>query len=354
MKCVICFLPKGDTNDPGQLLTLRAFVNDARFHASYGVDSRFFAGFKTWLKYRPDFIHFDWITKYYVGRNAAITTLKVLCLLLDLFLVTRICRVRLLWSLHNLQPHECEIPPWLDRAMQRLFARHAVWIRLFSESSKQRACDLLRASPGKFRVLPEASFVGYYPDDVTEEAARLKLDLPPAARVLLWQGSIRPYKGIEELIRCFRNVPEPEWRLLIAGRRYHEKYARSIAGAAAGDDRILVHDRFIPESELQYYYRAADVVVLPYIRVENSGSLLVAMGFARPVIAPALGVIGERLRKQPSLVYPPGQLGPALEQLRTITLSELRRMGAENRNEVTRYHWDDFPRLVAAEWEVSR
>lgn len=354
MKCVICFLPKGDTDDPGQLLTLRAFANDPRFQASYGLDGRFFAGFKTWLKYRPDYIHFDWITKYYVGRNAAITALKVLCLLLDLILVTRICRVRLLWSLHNLQPHDCESPAWLDRAMHRVFARHSLWIRLFSESSQQRACDLLGISPQKVRVLPEASFVGYYPDEVTEEAARLKLDLPPRARVLLWQGSIRPYKGIEELIRCFRDVPEPEWRLLIAGRPYHEEYARTIAAAAAGDPRILVHDRFIPETELQCYYRAADVVVLPYVRVENSGSLLVAMGFARPVIAPALGVICERLRTQPSLVYTPGQLGSALERLRSISLAELRRMGAENRTEVTRYRWDDFPRLVAAEWEASR
>ncbi|HNQ87841.1 MAG TPA: glycosyltransferase family 4 protein [Verrucomicrobiota bacterium] len=345
----VSFLPKGGSEDPGQTLTLQAMRAHGTFEVAYGVDLRFFAGIATCLLQRPDYLHFDWISRYHVGRNPLVTLAKAIAFWIDLFVVRWVFRTRVVWSLHNLKPHESARPEWLHRWAQRMMARRADWIRVFSEASTAKACQVLRVDRSRLRVVPEASFVGYYPDTVSADEARRRLGVEPQHFILLWLGSIRPYKGLENLISCFRAAAEPHWRLLIAGRPYVADYAEAIGRAAQADSRILMFPRFVPVDELQVFYRAADVVVLPFVDVENSGSLLVAMGFHKPVVAPDLGVIRERLSAQPALVYQPGGLETALVRLRGCDTQQLRGFGEANHVNVTRHTWAEFAAVFAME-----
>jgi glycosyltransferase involved in cell wall biosynthesis len=110
-------------------------------------------------------------------------------------------------------------------------------------------------------------------------------------------GRLQPYKGLEELIAAFPQVAGPGDVLLLAGRAVDSDYARVLERLATATARpgigILVRDTLVPEDELQLYFNASDVVALPFRQVLNSGSLLLAMSFGCPVVAPRLGSIPE-------------------------------------------------------------
>ncbi len=72
-------------------------------------------------------------------------------------------------------------------------------------------------------------------------------------------------------------------------------------------------NRFIENDELQYFYKAANVVVLPFNKVENSGSVILAMGFKKTVIAPKMGVLQKRLKKQNDFLYEDNKLQDKME-----------------------------------------
>ncbi|RMH61543.1 MAG: glycosyltransferase, partial [Bacteroidetes bacterium] len=141
--------------------------------------------------------------------------------------------------------------------------------------------------------------------------ARKRLGLPVADTVLLHVGFIRPYKNVPHLIRTFRRLPESGMRLLIGGQPATAALRAEIEAAARGDARIALDLGFLPAEQLTDYVAAADLVVLPYAEILNSGTALLALSLNRPVLVPALGALLE-LRDE---------VGPAWVQTYTGTLS---------------------------------
>jgi glycosyltransferase involved in cell wall biosynthesis len=118
-------------------------------------------------------------------------------------------------------------------------------------------------------------------------------------------GTIRAYKGIERLVEVFRRIPDEDLVLVIAGKPWHTMPESQIQAFSQGDRRIVLVPQYIPDTELQTYYKAADAVVLPYTNVLSSGSALLAMSFGRPVIAPAVGCLSELITPETGILYDP-------------------------------------------------
>jgi beta-1,4-mannosyltransferase len=341
----VCFLPVAGKTDPGQMLRMHGLGRDGRFEVRHGVHARFFPGTRTILKYRPDILYFDWIDRYYVGRTNLITLVKILAFMIDVQLVRHVFRRPILWTVHNLHGHESGVPAARERTMLRYFARRATRLRVFSASSAERVCALLGVDQSRVVVIPEGNYVDYYPNKISRGDARARLGLPEPGLVLLWLGHIRPYKGLRELIEAFRKLGRADWRLVIAGRPYIESYAAEIAALAKDVPGVDFHPRYVPEEELQVFYNAADAVVLPFAEVENSGSLVMAMGFGKPVVAPDRGVIRERLCRQTELIYTGDDLAAALVRLAALSLERLAEIGRANLTEAKRDKWEDSARL---------
>ncbi|ARA92988.1 hypothetical protein AWN76_007335 [Rhodothermaceae bacterium RA] len=156
------------------------------------------------------------------------------------------------------------------------------------------------------RLLPH-----HVPPAAPTAEARKRLGLPVADTVLLHVGFIRPYKNVPHLIRTFRRLPESGMRLLIGGQPATAALRAEIEAAARGDARIALDLGFLPAEQLTDYVAAADLVVLPYAEILNSGTALLALSLNRPVLVPALGALLE-LRDE---------VGPAWVQTYTGTLS---------------------------------
>ena len=113
-------------------------------------------------------------------------------------------------------------------------------------------------------------------------------------------GNIGPYKGLEYLVAAFQQVLEriPDARLIIAGklRGDAEKYANEIFQTVDRDiapGRVVRRIEYVPDAETEVYFKAADVFVLPYKFVAQSGVLFLGYSFGVPAIATDVGSLRE-------------------------------------------------------------
>lgn len=129
----------------------------------------------------------------------------------------------------------------------------------------------------------------------TEEAKR-RLGIRDSDRTLLFFGRIKPYKGLEYLVKAFETIAAQDnrYRLIVAGEpnkeslRYWQE-VQQLMGGGAGSGRIIQHTRYISDDETEIYFEAADVLVLPYTQIFQSGVLFLSYSFGLPVIATDAG-----------------------------------------------------------------
>jgi beta-1,4-mannosyltransferase len=257
------------------------------------------------LGHGPRILHlhfFDELTQ----RRGAVETLLRSLLFLALLAVLRLRGVRLIWTAHNLQPHETHHPEW-GFVVYRCVARWSDRIIAHSQAARAQ----LEASYGALPqcvVVPHGNYIGLYGPPRDRAQSRAALGLPPGGAVLLNFGALRAYKGLEDLLAAFARLPEHErGALLIAGADKDRAYAAAIRQQAAAIGGVRLDLGYIADAELPTYLAAADLVVLPYHSLLTSGILLWALSYARAVVAPAFGPVGELVREgREGFLFAPG------------------------------------------------
>ncbi len=338
---LIACLPVSTPDNPYQDLLMQGLRSDSRFDARHGARGKHFAALRTWWRLRPAYIHYDWNTPYFLRPSLAKSALYGVLFLAELWVVRTVLRCRIVFTLHQLEAHDAP-HPGLQTAIQRRFVGLCEWVRVMWPSTARRAIAALGIPEEKVRVLPEGSYVGFYPDNLSTESCRNELGLSNGDLVLLHFGSVKPYKGLEALLETFQAIPAPNLRLVVAGECRNPRLAERIERLAAADSRIQCRLGHVPVSRVQVYFRACDAVVLPFEKIENSGSAILAMGFARPVIAPMLGALPERLGEQRDLLFSAGGLRTALEGALALGRDGLATRGLRNREAVSRHGWPEF------------
>src|SRR5262249_22310561 len=113
-------------------------------------------------------------------------------------------------------------------------------------------------------------------------------------------GSIRKYKGLEYLVTAFQQVKKEldNIILLIVGSIYGEnnedfKFYSSLIDLISRDNDVVCINEYVPFEDINTYFLASDLVVLPYIKTYTSGVLLAAYAAGRPVIVTDTGALGE-------------------------------------------------------------
>jgi glycosyltransferase involved in cell wall biosynthesis len=95
------------------------------------------------------------------------------------------------------------------------------------------------------------------------------------------------------LINHFRELQGENFRLLVAGSCRDPGLKKNIEIIAGGDSRIALKLEFVPEDKAQIYFRASDLVVLPFVSITNSGSAMLALSFGIPTVVPNIGSMSE-------------------------------------------------------------
>ena len=216
--------------------------------------------------------------------------------LLGLMTAARLRGTRMVWTAHDLGPHESPHPQ-LERWFWRHFIPRVDGVISLSEEglrAARRRFPALRARP--CFAIPHGHYRDAYPPAPSRQEARRDLGLPTGVPVVLYVGRIRPYKNVEQLVHVFRQTTfqaEEPAHLVVAGNPTSDALRHRIEAAAAGAERVHLALRFIPEERLPIYLAAADLVALPYRDILHSGSALLALSFDRPVLVPGRGAMSE-------------------------------------------------------------
>lgn len=118
-------------------------------------------------------------------------------------------------------------------------------------------------------------------------------------KVILFFGNIAPYKGLEYLLLALVHLKEQwnDFKLIIAGRiKNCDSYWRKIQGIMkdnALEDHIICKTEYIPDEHVQDYFKASDVLILPYKYIFQSGVIFLSYNFGLPVIAADIGSLKE-------------------------------------------------------------
>ncbi|WP_101832781.1 glycosyltransferase [Frankia canadensis] len=169
---------------------------------------------------------------------------------------------------------------------------------------------------------------------------------------LLFFGTIRPYKGLEDLLAAFDRLTEEEagrFRLTVVGETWegHTLPIRMIE-RSPHRDRIVLVNRYVSDVEVNSYFAAADAVVLPYRRSSASGPLHVTMAAGLPVIVTEVGGLTEIALRYPGAgLVPPADVPALLAALRELPARCGRRYpDPTSWAETARRYQDLFDRLL--------
>lgn len=295
---------------------------------------------------RPgDWVHLHWVG-YSYDNPSRLLTAKQAASFVGFLVSLRRMGLRLAWTLHNLFPHESRSRT-VDYAVRVALAQISELAIVHSRYARAQMRRLfLRAR--RIEAIHLGHFADYYPNSISRPAARAQLGLRDDAFVYLHLGQLRPYKGVEELIRAFRAGGDSNSVLVIAGRPLSSTYAEELVRLAGGDPRIRLDLRFLDDDELQTYFAAADLSVLPFRRVLTSASLLLSLSFGVPVLVAGHPSIREYV--EPGVAYVLGGREPLDAGLRAAKLAALD--GRLRRGEsviawARGFRWDDGARAIA-------
>ena len=155
--------------------------------------------------------------------------------------------------------------------------------------SARELAQVLGIPERKIHVIPHGNYLGDIKPMPQADSARAQLGLPPDARVLLFFGQIKEVKGLDLLLDALAAIKGtvPEILLVVAGKMWGQDFARyqaQIDSLGLGS-HCVAHIRYIADDEVATYYAAADLVVLPYRKIYQSGVILMAMSYGKPVLA---------------------------------------------------------------------
>ncbi|MCC7355151.1 MAG: glycosyltransferase [Anaerolineae bacterium] len=271
-----------------------------------------------------DVLHLQWV-QYHYNRDTAPRSVWALSLFTAKLILARLLGYRLVWTLHNLQPHEHRHPQ-VDRAAWRILALLVHRVIVHCEETGRQLSLRFGRRQGVY-VLPHPNYAGVYPPPPSQEDARRQLGFNQKHLIFLCFGIVRPYKGFQEAIAAFKEVTDADARLVIAGRPINEAIAQEIKALAQDDRRIVTVLHSIPNNDLPTFFSAADVVVLPFRTITTSGSAILAMSLARPVIAPALGCLPELITEESGVLYDPDDPESLAQAMRHCRRLDLKTMG---------------------------
>jgi beta-1,4-mannosyltransferase len=287
---------------------------------------------RTALIGRYDVLHVHWPDAVLGGRTRARSAART-ALWFVVLLGLRLRRRALVRTLHDIEPYDRV--PRAQRAVLRLFDRWTtLWITLSARTAPPRAAPT--------RVIPHGHYRDWYACE------------PGASRVpgrILHFGLIRRYKGAEALLSTFAQLPDDSSTLRIVGHPQDCDLLASIDSACTDDRRVSARLEYVPDAELAREVGQSQLVVLPFDRVTNSGSLILALSLDRPVLVPATPLteeLADEVGSEWVLTYHPPLDADALGRALAST------KGTSGRPDLSRRDWPTIGAAHAAAFADAR
>jgi len=227
-----------------------------------------------------------------------------------------------------------------------------------TEKMKQELAGEFRVPEAKVTVIPFGINNSLPITSLTRDEARRRLGLRDGEKAILFFGNIAPYKGLEYLVSAFQQLRNlhPDYRLVITGRPKNcEAYWAGVQETIREDVRegkVLLRAEYVPDEDTEVYFKAADVLVLPYRHIYQSGVLFVGYNFGLPALAADVGSLKEEIVEgRTGFVFRPEDPADLARTIETYFGSDLFEELSTRRQEIRdyaeqRYSWDVVSQLT--------
>ena len=214
----------------------------------------------------------------------------------------KLFRRRLIFTAHNVNAAKRDrVDNWLNRST--LYLQYHLVDHIFVHTDKMKA-ELVSdfgVPSDKISVIPYGINNIVPLTALSAGEARRRLGVKRGDFTMLFFGQIAPYKGLEFLLDALSELLKKcsRYRLIIAGQpkwngAYWKEMSSVITRSGIGA-RIIQRIEYIPDEEIEVYFKAADVLVLPYTHIFQSGVHFLAYTFGLPVIATNVGSLKETI-----------------------------------------------------------
>ena len=254
-------------------------------------------------------------------------------------------KTKILFVCHNVFPHE-RFP--FDRILCKMVMKQGNYFVVQSHMDEK---DLLSIKKdAKYVVTPHPTYNAFKMQNLSRAEARKRLGIPLSEQAILFFGFVREYKGLKYLLKAMPRMKErfPHLQLWVVGDfgGDREEYVDIIREEGIEGNVRLV-EGYIPDRDVEQYFAAVDLVVLPYVSATQSGIAQIAFGFEKPVIVTDVGGLPD--------VVEDGKTGYVVESRSPSAIAEAVIRFYENQSETD---WEQNIRNAAREfsWEtmVSR
>jgi glycosyltransferase involved in cell wall biosynthesis len=277
-----------------------------------------------------------------------------------LMLYYKVLGKKIAFTAHNVnQAKRDSSDSLLNRLTLRIQYRLCDHIFVHTQKMKDELCQDFDVAEKTVTVIRHPINNAFPDTELTPAEAKRGLGLRDDERAILFFGRIRPYKGIEHLLPAFQLLlTKPgNYRLIVAGepKKGSEEYLDEIRQTINREfrrDEIILKIQFIPDEEMELYLKAADVLVLPYKDIFQSGVLFLAYSFGLPVVATDVGSFSEEIVEgKTGFLCKPGDPADLARTLETYFLSDIYRNLGARRQEIkdyanTHHSWDAVSELT--------
>jgi D-inositol-3-phosphate glycosyltransferase len=277
-----------------------------------------------------------------------------------LMLYYKLLGKKVVFTAHNVNAGKRDYnDSWLNRFSLRIQYRLVDHILVHTKRMKAELVADFRISKEKVTVIPYGINNAVPNTDLSAAGAKRSLGISSSDKAMLCFGHIAPYKGLEYLIAAFAEVLKEDGRyhLIIAGKpKWNEVYWNKIEQLMTDNrvrDRVIERVEHVPDEETELYIKAADVMILPYTRIFQSGVLLLAYSFGLPVIAADVGSLKEEIIEgKTGFIFKPQDSSDLASKIEKYFKSDLFRNLEIRRPEIKayaneRYSWDKVAAITA-------
>jgi D-inositol-3-phosphate glycosyltransferase len=300
-------------------------------------------------KARPKLFHILWNNKFQLFD----------CTVLMLYY--KLLGKRVVFTAHNVNAGKRDSnDTWLNRALLKIQYSLCDHIFVHTTGMKNEIVAEFQISEDKVSVIPFGINNMVPNTSLSSAQAKRQLGISKDDKVLLFFGNIAPYKGLEYLVAAFHELIRRDrgYRLLIVGKpkgpkNYWNRIQDTISRSRIGD-RIVAVIEYVPDDETELYFKAADILILPYRHVFQSGVLFLGYGFGLPSIAADVGSLKEEIAEnETGFVFKPQDSSDLARKIDEYFKSELFRNLESRRAQIKeyateRYSWSKVANITTA------
>ena len=298
---------------------------------------------------QPKLFHVLWTNKFHVF-DRTLLMLYYLCL-----------GKKLVLTVHNVNAGKRDSnDSWLNRTSLKIQYHLSHHMFVHTELMKRELVADFRVTADKVSVIPFGINDTFPKTKLTTLEAKRQLSVSSSDKTLLFFGCIAPYKGLEYLVAALTTLARTDtaYRLIIAGgpKRPLEYWGkvRQMIGISDLSDRIIERIGFVPDEKVELYFKAADILILPYTHIFQSGVLFLGYSFGLPAIAADVGNLKEEvIEGETGFVFKPRDSVDLADKIDKYFNSDLFHNLEARRSEIRayaneRYSWDKVATITTA------